>query len=320
MKKYTLIEDDVIQIQGITLKRIKALRDINFVKTNKNESFCFEVGAGDLGGYIESEENLSQEGDAWIGEGAAAFGDARVKDSALVMGTVELEGEVSGNAFFRADNKKTESSNISSVDRDVKICDNAFIHVGEIEATGKTYLFGNAYLTGAIYIEGSYEQSIPPVRVEGDVSIIANEKTASFSACLIMEGAHLLGDVTLFNPIILSGTYLNGSDEALELEYAHLCEVAKILKSTDHKSFAEYPFHYFGGSDLFITSDRFSLYSTREGSGGVYIAFGNSEYITKEPVNTFIDELRLPEHQNTAETILYYEQRRDEFLQQLRQS
>ena len=50
-KKYELT-DNTINIDGITLHRIKALKDFSDVK------------AGDFGGWIEKEDNLSQIDDA----------------------------------------------------------------------------------------------------------------------------------------------------------------------------------------------------------------------------------------------------------------
>ncbi len=47
------------------LFRIRALNDIP----------KYKVTAGDLGGYIEKESNLSQEGNCWIGDNAWARRD-----------------------------------------------------------------------------------------------------------------------------------------------------------------------------------------------------------------------------------------------------
>jgi hypothetical protein len=68
--KYELLDSDIIEVDGVTLKRIKALVAIA----------GSDVVAGDLGGYIQSEDNLSMDGDAWV------FGDARVFGTARVFG------------------------------------------------------------------------------------------------------------------------------------------------------------------------------------------------------------------------------------------
>ena len=56
MSKYKLTDDTVTLANGTVLHRIRALEDFGRVK------------AGDLGGYIQSEDNLSHEGDCWVDE------------------------------------------------------------------------------------------------------------------------------------------------------------------------------------------------------------------------------------------------------------
>ena len=58
MIKYKLLKSDTKKVNGKTLYRIEALKSFGTVRV------------GDLGGYIESENNLSHEGTAWVsGEG-----------------------------------------------------------------------------------------------------------------------------------------------------------------------------------------------------------------------------------------------------------
>ncbi len=64
-KKYDFT-DEMKVFGGITLRRIVALRDFGDVK------------AGDKGGWIEKEENLSQDGNAWVFGNAQVCGDAHV--------------------------------------------------------------------------------------------------------------------------------------------------------------------------------------------------------------------------------------------------
>ena len=68
-KKFELTTDTKIAF-GRKLFRIKAL--IDFGNVNK----------GELGGYVEKEENLSHEGNAWIYGNAKISGNAKICDDA----------------------------------------------------------------------------------------------------------------------------------------------------------------------------------------------------------------------------------------------
>ena len=94
MKKFELTTESITFL-GRTLFRIKAL--ISFG----------DVEAGELGGYIEKEGNLSHEGNAWVYDNARVYdnawvcGDARVYGDARVCGDAEVCGDarVCGNAW-----------------------------------------------------------------------------------------------------------------------------------------------------------------------------------------------------------------------------
>ncbi|MDG6254839.1 hypothetical protein [Glaesserella parasuis] len=93
-KKYELLKDDTVEHLGRTLYRIKALITFGL------------VGAGQLGGYIETEKNLDHSGNAWVYDNALVYDDARVYgnacvyDNALVYGDARVYGnaQVYGNA------------------------------------------------------------------------------------------------------------------------------------------------------------------------------------------------------------------------------
>lgn len=87
-KKYELIEDSFIEYPARKLYRIRALRDFGNVK------------AGDIGGYIEEEKNLSHEGNAWVGDDAQISCGASVTVDAQVYGNAKLFGNavVTGKA------------------------------------------------------------------------------------------------------------------------------------------------------------------------------------------------------------------------------
>lgn len=77
MKKFELTNETKI-FYGITLYRIKALTDFG------------SVSKGDLGGWIEKEDNLSQYGNAWIYDNAKVYGDAKVYGNAKIYGNTEV--------------------------------------------------------------------------------------------------------------------------------------------------------------------------------------------------------------------------------------
>lgn len=84
MKKFELTSEFIINIFGTKLFRIKALIEFGNVK------------AGELGGFVEKEENLNQDGNAWVYGNARVYGNAWVYGDACVCG----DAWVYGNAGY----------------------------------------------------------------------------------------------------------------------------------------------------------------------------------------------------------------------------
>ena len=126
-KKYELLKDDSIKVGETTLYRIRALRDFKDVK------------AGDLGGYIESEENLSHEGNCWVYDSARVCGNAQVYDNAVVY----AHANIAGNARI-CDN--------AQIGDKAQILDNAVIS-GNTEIVGNTFVTDNAKISGDVTIK-----------------------------------------------------------------------------------------------------------------------------------------------------------------------
>ena len=80
MKKYKLTTE-TLQFAGRTLHRIKAVKDFDSIK------------AGEFGGWIENEKNLSQDDNAWIYGDAMVFDNAEVYDNAKVYGNAAIKGD-----------------------------------------------------------------------------------------------------------------------------------------------------------------------------------------------------------------------------------
>ena len=73
MKKFKLTKETK-EYFGTTLYRIEALMDFS------------DVSKGDKGGWIEKEENLSQDGNAWVSGDALVSGNARVYKKIKLIG------------------------------------------------------------------------------------------------------------------------------------------------------------------------------------------------------------------------------------------
>ena len=102
-KKYKLTEE-TINVNGITLYRIEALRDFGNVQKE------------DKGGFVEKEDNLSQSGNCWIYAKAMVYDDARVYDDAKVSGNAVVCGHA-------------------------KVCDNAVVY-GNAKIFNNAYIYG----------------------------------------------------------------------------------------------------------------------------------------------------------------------------------
>ena len=91
-KKFKLT-DNVNEFNGIRVYQIKAIRSFG------------NVTKGDLGGWVEKEENLSQIDDAWIDENAVVFGNAYIFGNALISGAAMIYGHarIYGNARVYTD-------------------------------------------------------------------------------------------------------------------------------------------------------------------------------------------------------------------------
>lgn len=82
-RKYRLCAKE--HLYGRTLYRVQAVRDFIL---NDGE----RIDTGEVGGLVDSEANLSQEGNCWITKGAKVLGDAYVCGDAVIRGGATVWG------------------------------------------------------------------------------------------------------------------------------------------------------------------------------------------------------------------------------------
>ena len=131
VKKYELTEEFKM-FAGRKLFRIKALIDFS------------DIEKGDLGGWIESENNLSHNGDAWVYDNAQVYGDALVCDDARVCDNAQIYG----NAWVY-DNPQIYGN--ARVCDDARVCGNARIY-DNARVCGNAWVYDDAQIYGNAWV------------------------------------------------------------------------------------------------------------------------------------------------------------------------
>lgn len=164
-KKYEILKEEK-QIGKATVHRIIAVRNFGDVKK------------GDLGGFIESESNLSHEGKCWVYDDSAVYEFAEVKDNAKIAGNSKVFSLslVCGNATVVFDSSVCE---FALVDGNACISGNCVIQ-------GMSKVFDNAKIYDNVHIDGS-----TIIHMNADVSknaVIKGKETAVYDDAVIIGG------------------------------------------------------------------------------------------------------------------------------------
>lgn len=147
-KKYKLTEESINYLCR-TLYRIEALKDFDDIKK------------GDKGGYVESEANLSQEGNCWIYDNAKVFDSAKVFNNAKICVNARVFGEaqVYNNALV-CDKalicRNAEICGNTMVGGNSEVYDNAKVY-GNAKILDNSIIYGNALIYGDAKIYGNTE-------------------------------------------------------------------------------------------------------------------------------------------------------------------
>lgn len=187
-KKYILTEE-TIKLNNHTLYRIQAIKDFG------------EVHDGDLGGWIESEKNLSQTGKCWVWDDAMVYDSAKVSDNAVVYGSAEIYGKakIRGNATI-GDNAKAYDNAV--------IYDNAKIY-GNAIVYGYSEIYGNA--------EVLENAKVSDTHISDEACVYGNavisDGAVVFNYAVICDNAIVSGDVRVNYFADIRGDAVIKSDE-----------------------------------------------------------------------------------------------------------
>ena len=181
-KKYELTSETKT-IDGHILHRIRALKNINFTKSHMGNKYTIKIKQGETGGFVESEDNLTQAGNSWSVDNACAYQNAKIADNACLTNNARAFGNSVISSYARiSDNAQAyDNSRIrgnSFICKHAQIHQNAVIEHGQIsdyaqihgnaiinceygqigghcDISGNTIITDNINLKGNVIIKGS---------------------------------------------------------------------------------------------------------------------------------------------------------------------
>ncbi len=151
-RKYKLSKES-IGFEGRTLYRIKALKSFSNVKE------------GDLGGYVESEDNLSQKDNCWIYDNAKVYNNAEVYEDAKIFNNAEVSdnAQIYGTAWIYDKAKVYGNAWVydkAEVFSNAEVCGNAKVFGYATYVYDKATVSGNARINKGEYTEGEITKDL----------------------------------------------------------------------------------------------------------------------------------------------------------------
>jgi UDP-3-O-[3-hydroxymyristoyl] glucosamine N-acyltransferase len=230
MKKYELT-DETKEFEGKTLYRIRALIDFG------------NIEAGDLGGWIEKEENLSHEGNCWIYDNAKVYddalvyGNAQVYDNAWVRGNVQIYGNARVYDYARVYDGVRVYGDAKVYDYvrvygNAQICDNAWVcgHArvcGNALIYGNTMIYGNARVCDDAHIYDN-AKVCNDAYIFGNACIYGNAQVCNDA--YVYDNARVCGNANVFGNAQIYGN-AQICDNACIYSNARVCDNARVCEN-----------------------------------------------------------------------------------------
>jgi carbonic anhydrase/acetyltransferase-like protein (isoleucine patch superfamily) len=240
MKKFELTAEFVTNVFGKKLFRIKAL--VAFGNVEK----------GELGGFIENEDNLSHAGDAWVFGDAQVFGNAQVSGDARVFGDAWVSGDarVFGDAWVFGDAQVFGNARVfgdAQVSGDAQVFGDAWVF-GDARVFGNARVFGDAQVLGDAQVSGN-ARVFGNAQVSGDAQVFGD---AWVSGDARVSGNADYAVVTGFGRYFRATTFFRCKDKILRIQcgcfYGDLARFREIVKKTHGDS--KYAKEYLAIADL----------------------------------------------------------------------
>jgi carbonic anhydrase/acetyltransferase-like protein (isoleucine patch superfamily) len=241
-KKYELTDETKVVAENgnsaVVVRRIRALKSFR-AHTDKNlekDNGVF-IQAGDLGGWVQSADNLSQDGTCWIDDEAIVLHEAFVSDDAYVadharildFAAISNSAHVAGHSLVCDHVVVTENarifdhaviSDITYIGGNAVVTDRSRVW-GSVRIVGDTYImhtsrvYGDAYIRADeliskgkpcyVYIKGSAD-------ISGDAIIISSGNIHISDSVIIDEEAVLHGNIDISGQVHITGNATIGAE------------------------------------------------------------------------------------------------------------
>lgn len=248
-KKFTLTENSKKFITpdfiSIIIYQIRALKDFGYVKK------------GDLGGWVEKESNLSQNGNSWIYDDAVVCTNAKVSDNATVRENAEVSGSarISENAKVYGHAKISDNAGVSL---NAEVFENAEIY-GNASVTRFASVYGHANIYRNALISDN-AKIFDYAHVYDHACVLENATVSGFTAVYdnaIISGNAVVNDYVIVNnkARISDNAYVTGGDgKTIVCGSAKILRNSRIEKTTDYVCIGP-----IGSRDAFVTFSKTEL-------------------------------------------------------------
>ena len=216
--------DETMDYDSHTLHRIRRIKD------------------GKLGGWIESEDNLSQKGNCWVGDNAKVYDDAQVSGNAQVYDNARVfcysrirgNAQIYGNAYIHG----------SDVYGDARVYDNAALcWSAKVYDNAKVYeyanvnnyvkIHGNARIFGHAHVHSIGEAQVyDNAKVYGNAEIYDDAKIYGnaivYGRAKVFDAARVFGNADIYGEALIYG-YAQVYDDAQVYDSAEVDCKAKVF-------------------------------------------------------------------------------------------
>lgn len=223
--KYKIDKTQSIEHKGRTLYRIIALCD-----DKENNEFR----TGDMGGYVQSEHNLSQSGFAWITDNAKAYDNARIEGHACLTHNAEAFNNalIKDRCYIKNNTRVYGNAvvqDVITIQDNAQVFDNAFLD-GTISIGGTCKIHGDIRIEEELRLRGDSDISdrkhyLPIFNMDGDLWAFARTQTGGIDVTLSSAGRYANPAITIDELRAIKYRFQSDSDfvsRAIELAQSYI--------------------------------------------------------------------------------------------------